>query len=218
MKFVDEAIIDVLAGNGGDGAASFRREKYIPRGGPDGGDGGRGGNIHAVADRNINTLVDFRFARTHRAGHGERGMGSDCYGAAGKDITLRMPVGTIITDVETDEKLAELMVPGERVLIAKGGDGGFGDGGGNDAGCLGIDAVGLGNGGAATVDIDENSGACIDGGSVDRGIDRSSSAGESAYSCSTNIDGSFAIEGIESSCINGRISNRDCVGVIGAVI
>jgi GTP-binding protein len=70
MKFVDEAIIDVLAGNGGDGAASFRREKYIPRGGPDGGDGGRGGNIHAVADRNINTLVDFRFARTHRAGHG----------------------------------------------------------------------------------------------------------------------------------------------------
>jgi GTPase len=127
MKFVDEAIIDVLAGSGGDGAASFRREKYIPRGGPDGGDGGRGGNIHAVADRNINTLVDFRFARTHRAGHGERGMGSDCYGAAGKDITLRMPVGTLVYDAETGAPIADLARDGDVALLVRGGKGGLGN-------------------------------------------------------------------------------------------
>ena len=127
MKFVDEAIIDVLAGNGGDGAASFRREKYIPRGGPDGGDGGRGGNILAIADRNINTLVDFRFARTHRAGHGERGMSSDCYGASGRDITLRMPVGTLVYDAETGQPIADLARDGDTFLLARGGKGGLGN-------------------------------------------------------------------------------------------
>jgi len=127
MKFVDEAIIDVLAGNGGDGAASFRREKYIPRGGPDGGDGGRGGSIYAVADRNINTLVDFRFARTHRAGHGERGSGADCYGAGGRDITLRMPVGTLVYDAETGNPIADLAKDGETALLVKGGKGGLGN-------------------------------------------------------------------------------------------
>src|SRR4051812_20027054 len=100
MKFIDEAIIEVHAGNGGNGALSFRREKFIPRGGPDGGDGGRGGSIFAVADRNINTLVDYRFARIHRAKHGERGRGAQCNGAGADDIYLRVPVGTVITRVE----------------------------------------------------------------------------------------------------------------------
>jgi len=127
MKFVDEAIIDVLAGNGGDGAASFRREKYIPRGGPDGGDGGRGGSIHAVADRNINTLVDYRFARIHRAGHGERGSGADCYGAGGRDITLRFPVGTLVYDAESGAPLADLAKDGDSALLARGGKGGLGN-------------------------------------------------------------------------------------------
>jgi GTP-binding protein len=127
MKFVDEATIDVVAGNGGAGCASFRREKFIPFGGPNGGDGGRGGSVFAVADRNINTLIDYRYARRHEARNGEQGRGSDQYGAAAEDIVLRMPVGTIIRDVETDQILTELLVHGEPVLIAKGGDGGFGN-------------------------------------------------------------------------------------------
>ena len=86
MKFVDEAVIEVHAGKGGDGVASFRREKFVPRGGPDGGDGGRGGSIYAIADRNINTLIDYRYARIHRAKNGEKGMGADCYGRAAPDI------------------------------------------------------------------------------------------------------------------------------------
>ncbi|MEY8688806.1 MAG: Obg family GTPase CgtA [Leptothrix sp. (in: b-proteobacteria)] len=127
MKFVDEVTIDVTAGNGGAGCASFRREKFIPFGGPDGGDGGRGGHVFALADRNLNTLVDFRYTRRHEARNGESGRGSDQYGAAAEDIVLRMPVGTIITDTETGEKIAELLVDGEKVMIAKGGDGGFGN-------------------------------------------------------------------------------------------
>jgi len=127
MKFVDEATIDVAAGNGGAGCASFRREKFIPFGGPNGGDGGRGGSIYAVADLNLNTLIDYRYARRHEARNGEAGRGSDQFGAAGDDIVLRMPVGTILTDVETDQVVAELLVPGERRLICKGGDGGFGN-------------------------------------------------------------------------------------------
>ncbi|GIX22926.1 Obg family GTPase CgtA [Caldimonas sp.] len=127
MKFVDEAYIDVAAGNGGNGCVSFRREKFIPFGGPNGGDGGRGGSVYAVGDRNLNTLVDFRYARRHEARHGEHGRGSDQFGAAGEDIVLRMPVGTIITDVDTGEVVAELLVPGQKVLLAKGGDGGFGN-------------------------------------------------------------------------------------------
>jgi GTP-binding protein len=127
MKFVDEATIDVAAGNGGAGCASFRREKFIPYGGPDGGDGGRGGSIRAVADRNLNTLIDFRYARRHQARNGESGRGADQYGAAGDDILLRMPVGTIISDVDTGEVVAELLDPDQPVLICKGGDGGFGN-------------------------------------------------------------------------------------------
>ena len=96
MKFVDEATIDVAAGNGGSGCASFRREKFIPFGGPDGGDGGRGGSIYAVGDRNLNTLIDYRYARRHEARNGEAGRGSDQFGAAGADIVLRMPMGTIV--------------------------------------------------------------------------------------------------------------------------
>jgi len=127
MKFVDEATIDVAAGNGGAGCASFRREKFIPFGGPDGGDGGRGGSIRAVADRNLNTLIDYRYARKHVARNGESGRGSDQYGAAGEDILLRMPVGTIVTDLDTGEVVAELIDPDKPVMLCKGGDGGFGN-------------------------------------------------------------------------------------------
>jgi len=127
MKFVDEATIDVAAGDGGAGCVSFRREKFIPFGGPNGGDGGRGGSVWALADRNLNTLIDYRYARRHEARNGEAGRGSDQFGAAADDIVLRVPVGTIVTDLETNEMIVELLVPGEKVLIAKGGDGGFGN-------------------------------------------------------------------------------------------
>ena len=127
MKFVDEAFIDIAAGDGGNGCVSFRHEKYKEFGGPNGGDGGRGGHVFAVADINLNTLVDFRYSRRHEAKRGQHGMGSDMLGAAGDDITLKVPVGTIFTDAETGEVLYELLVPGEIVTIAKGGDGGFGN-------------------------------------------------------------------------------------------
>ncbi len=127
MKFIDEAKIQVHAGKGGDGVASFRREKYVPRGGPDGGDGGRGGSIFAVADRNINTLIDYRYARIHRAPNGEKGQGSDCYGKGGANIELRMPVGTIIRDQHSGELIADLAKDGERARLAKGGAGGLGN-------------------------------------------------------------------------------------------
>lgn len=127
MKFVDEATIDVAAGNGGAGCVSFRREKFIPFGGPNGGNGGRGGSIFAVADLNLNTLIDYRYARRHEARNGEAGRGSDQFGAAGDDIVLRMPVGTIVSDAETGERLFELLEPGEKVLVVQGGDGGFGN-------------------------------------------------------------------------------------------
>ena len=127
MRFVDEATIEVAAGDGGSGAASFRREKFIPFGGPDGGDGGRGGHIYVQADRNINTLIDYRYARKHFARNGEQGRGADCFGAAGPDITLRMPVGTIIRNFETGEVIKEMIEHGEIYLLCKGGDGGFGN-------------------------------------------------------------------------------------------
>lgn len=127
MRFIDEAIIDVTAGDGGHGSASFRREKYREFGGPDGGDGGRGGHVYILADNNLNTLIDFRYARRHEAERGQHGMGSDKYGAAGSDIVLKVPVGTIVTDVETGEQLCELLVVGEQLLLAKGGDGGLGN-------------------------------------------------------------------------------------------
>ena len=125
MKFIDEAVIEVIAGDGGNGAVSFRREKYVPRGGPDVGDGGRGGSIYAVADRNINTLIDYRYARIHRAKHGENGRGADQYGRGAADIVLRMPVGTVIADAETGELVADLAEHGARALLAKGGQGGL---------------------------------------------------------------------------------------------
>lgn len=127
MKFIDEAVIQVLAGKGGDGSASFRREKFIPRGGPDGGDGGHGGSILAVADRNINTLVDYRFARMHRAKKGENGHGSDRYGKGADDILLRMPVGTVITNIATGEVIADLNHHQQKTMLAKGGSGGIGN-------------------------------------------------------------------------------------------
>lgn len=127
MKFIDEAVIEVHAGNGGDGAVSFRREKFVPRGGPDGGDGGRGGSIYAVADRNINTLVDYRYARIHRARNGERGRGSQCNGAGADDIVLRVPVGTVITRAEEGDVVADLSEDGQRAMLARGGRGGLGN-------------------------------------------------------------------------------------------
>ena len=127
MKFFDEAKIEVIAGDGGNGAATFRREKYVPKGGPSGGDGGRGGSIWAVADRNLNTLIDFRYTRIFRAERGENGMGADCYGHGGEDMLLRMPVGTVISDLETGELIADLDRDGKQALIAKGGQGGLGN-------------------------------------------------------------------------------------------
>jgi GTP-binding protein len=127
MKFIDEAKIEVHAGKGGDGAATFRREKYVPRGGPDGGDGGRGGSVWARADRNVNTLIDYRYARIHRAESGAKGAGADCHGRSGRDIELRMPVGTLIRDEAGGEPVADLARDGERALLARGGRGGLGN-------------------------------------------------------------------------------------------
>ena len=127
MKFIDEAKIYVKAGDGGNGAATFRREKYIPMGGPNGGDGGRGGSIYVIADRNINTLVDYRYTRKFIGKRGENGGGADQYGAGGDDIVLRMPVGTVIYDLNTEEIVADLAEHGQQVLIARGGKGGLGN-------------------------------------------------------------------------------------------
>ena len=127
MKFFDEAKIEVIAGNGGDGSASMRREKFVPRGGPDGGDGGRGGSIWAEADNNLNTLIDFRYQRIFRAKSGENGRGRDQYGKGADDIILRVPVGTVIREVESGEVLADLAKNGDRALLAKGGKGGIGN-------------------------------------------------------------------------------------------
>ena len=127
MKFIDEAKIEVVAGRGGNGAASFRREKFVPKGGPDGGDGGRGGSVWAVADENINTLVEYRFVKRYQAKNGEKGHGSDRYGRGADDIELRMPVGTLIRDVDTEQVVADLTHHGQRVCLAKGGKGGLGN-------------------------------------------------------------------------------------------
>jgi len=127
MKFVDEAKIEVHAGKGGNGALSFRRERFIPKGGPDGGDGGRGGSVLALADRNINTLVDYRFARIHRAKNGESGRGSQCNGAGADDVVLRVPVGTVISDVESGEIIADLARHEQSAVLARGGKGGMGN-------------------------------------------------------------------------------------------
>ncbi|MFN3964165.1 MAG: Obg family GTPase CgtA [Silanimonas lenta] len=127
MKFVDEAEISVHAGNGGNGCVSFRREKFIPFGGPDGGDGGNGGSVWLVADENLNTLVDFRHQRVFRAQRGQNGMGRDMYGKAGEDVVIRVPVGTAVYNIATDELIGDLTAHGQRLLVAKGGDGGKGN-------------------------------------------------------------------------------------------
>jgi len=127
MKFFDEAVIEVYAGDGGNGSAAFRREKFVPRGGPSGGDGGRGGSVYVTADRNLNTLIDYRYARIHRAPRGENGRGADQYGKGGDDIVLRVPVGTVITDAENGETIADLAHDGAKALVAQGGKGGLGN-------------------------------------------------------------------------------------------
>ncbi len=127
MKFIDEAKIEVVAGKGGNGASSFRREKFVPRGGPDGGDGGKGGSVIAIADENVNTLVEYRFVKRYQAKHGEKGHGADRYGKGADDIELRMPVGTLIVDVDTEEVIADLTHHDQHVVLAKGGKGGLGN-------------------------------------------------------------------------------------------
>ena len=127
MKLVDEAEIDVIAGNGGDGCIGFRREKFIPLGGPDGGDGGTGGSVWIEADENISTLVDFRHQRIFKAQRGENGMGQQRYGKGGDDLVISVPVGTAITNVGTDELIGDLTQHGDRLLVAKGGKGGLGN-------------------------------------------------------------------------------------------
>ncbi|MEN7341561.1 MAG: Obg family GTPase CgtA [Pseudomonadota bacterium] len=127
MKFVDEATMRVSAGNGGAGALSFRREKYIPRGGPDGGDGGRGGDVVLVADKSINTLVDFRVRRKFRADNGAPGAGRNCTGASGEHLYIKVPVGTLVVDIDTRELIGDLRDDGQQLRVAAGGDGGLGN-------------------------------------------------------------------------------------------
>jgi GTPase len=123
----DHAVIEVQAGNGGNGCLSFRREKFVPKGGPDGGDGGRGGDIIAMADTSVQTLLDFRSQHHWRARNGESGQGSNCTGASGEDLVICLPVGTLVIDEETDEVLADLAEPGQQAVVARGGVGGFGN-------------------------------------------------------------------------------------------
>ncbi len=127
MRFVDEAVISVEAGDGGNGVASFRREKFVPFGGPDGGDGGRGGSVYIVADEDTNTLVDYRYTRKFRAERGKNGAGANCTGRGGEDIVLNVPVGTTIVDIGSGDIIGDLVENGQRILVAKGGDGGLGN-------------------------------------------------------------------------------------------
>lgn len=127
MKFVDQAIITVEAGKGGDGCLSFRREKFIAFGGPNGGDGGEGGSVYLEADESINTLVDFRYLRYHKAENGQSGMGQDCTGKSGEDLIIKVPVGTIVKDQNTEELIADLSHPFDKICVAKGGRYGLGN-------------------------------------------------------------------------------------------
>lgn len=127
MKFLDQAKIFVKSGTGGAGSVSFRREKYIAFGGPNGGDGGRGGHVWLEATRSLNTLIDYRYRQHYKARTGGHGMGRDRHGAAGEDVLLKVPVGTQVIDAESDEILVDLTEDGERVLLAKGGNGGWGN-------------------------------------------------------------------------------------------
>ena len=126
MKLVDEVEITVTAGNGGNGCIAFRREKFIPLGGPNGGDGGNGGDVWVQADENLNTLVDFRHETRFKAQRGENGMGSQMYGKAGEDKAIVVPVGTVVHNVDTDEIIGDLTEHGQRLLVARGGLGGLG--------------------------------------------------------------------------------------------
>ena len=127
MKFVDEADIRVDAGNGGNGVVGFRREKYVPDGGPDGGDGGDGGSVYLVADENLNTLIDYRFERFHRAEHGKKGQSANCTGRGGVDLEVKVPVGTRATDSDTGEALGDLTMHMQRMKVAQGGYHGLGN-------------------------------------------------------------------------------------------
>lgn len=127
MKFVDEASIHVVAGKGGDGSASFRREKFIPFGGPDGGDGGKGGSIYLEGDSGLNTLVDFRHRRIYKAEKGVQGKGQEKYGRKGEDVYVRVPLGTVVTDEESGVVLGDVTEHGQRLLVARGGQGGLGN-------------------------------------------------------------------------------------------
>jgi GTP-binding protein len=127
MKFIDEAKCKVQAGNGGRGCVSFRREKFVPFGGPDGGDGGLGGSVYLKAVEGMNTLADFRIARTYRGQNGEGGSGNDCTGHGGDDLYVQVPVGTVVSDLATGEQLGDLMLEGQTLLVAKGGKGGWGN-------------------------------------------------------------------------------------------
>ena len=127
MRFIDEALVSVKAGDGGNGIVSFRREKFIPKGGPDGGDGGRGGSVYVIADDNTNTLVDYRYTRKFEAKRGESGGSKNCSGRAADDVYLTVPIGTTIIDTDLDIVLGDLTEKGQTLLIAKGGDGGFGN-------------------------------------------------------------------------------------------
>jgi len=127
MKFVDEARIEVRAGRGGHGCVSFRREKYIPKGGPDGGDGGNGGSVWLEADPGLNTLADFRHARLFKADNGRPGQGRQRTGRSADDVVVRVPLGTVVRSAETDERIGDLVEPGQRLLVARGGTGGKGN-------------------------------------------------------------------------------------------
>ncbi|GAA0320888.1 Obg family GTPase CgtA [Psychrobacter aestuarii] len=127
MRFIDEAVVTVKAGDGGNGIVSFRREKYVPRGGPDGGDGGSGGDVYVIADDNTNTLVDYRYTRRYDAKRGENGQSKNCSGKGAADILLPVPIGTTVIDTETDEVIGDMTEIGQKLLVAKGGDGGLGN-------------------------------------------------------------------------------------------
>ena len=127
MKFVDEVVIRMEAGDGGNGCVSFRREKYIPFGGPDGGDGGDGGSVYLRADPDLNTLVDYRFTRQFRAERGQNGMGANCTGRNGADLILKVPLGTVVSDADTEEVIGDLVEAGQTLLVAKGGVHGLGN-------------------------------------------------------------------------------------------
>ncbi|HAA58461.1 MAG TPA: GTPase ObgE, partial [Myxococcales bacterium] len=127
MHFIDEAIIKIQAGKGGNGCIAFRREKYRPRGGPSGGNGGHGGSVILRADHNLSTLLDYRYKRHYKAPNGEHGRGKDQHGANGEDFIIKLPVGTVVYDEETGEQLCDLVKDGQTLIAAKGGNGGFGN-------------------------------------------------------------------------------------------